>query len=470
VDFMEPPGDSRPGRTRPFADGRPMTGTEDQPLTATRAGPLRGVVDVPGDKSISHRALILGALAEGDTRISGLLEGHDVLHTAEALRRLGVDITREADGVWTVRGEGRAALREPVLPLDFGNSGTGARLTMGAIAGSPLTATFIGDASLSARPMGRVLEPLEKMGARALCRSGGRLPLTLRGDPDLRAITYETPKPSAQVKSAILLAGLGARGETTVIEPRASRDHTERMLASFGADLSVESVPGDGRRITLRGGARLLGRDVDVPGDPSSAAFVLAAALITPGSDVTVTGVLTNPLRAGLFATLIEMGADIAFLDEREVGGELVADIRARHSALRAADPPPERAPSMIDEYPILAAVAAFADGETMMRGVGELRVKETDRIAAMVEGLRACGVETNQGEDWFSVVGGGGAPPGGGRVRVCDDHRIAMSFLTLGLGAERPVTIDAGQMIATSFPGFQELMARIGARIEPGP
>ncbi|MBV9994892.1 MAG: 3-phosphoshikimate 1-carboxyvinyltransferase [Caulobacteraceae bacterium] len=432
-------------------------------LTARPGGPLRGRVRAPGDKSISHRALILGALAEGRTEIEGLLEGEDVLRTAEAMRSFGARVERTGERRWRVEGQGR--LVEPADVVDCGNSGTGVRLIIGAAAGFALTATFTGDDSLRGRPMLRVLRPLGEMGAAWLAREGGRLPLSLKGG-GLKAVSYRLPEPSAQVKSAVLLAGLSAAGETCVIEPEPTRDHTERMLRAFGAEVAVEAGEG-GRRIRIAGGQRLSGTVVRVPGDPSSAAFPLAAALITPGSEVTVEGVLLNPLRTGLFVTLREMGADLAVVSEREEGGERVGDVTARHSRLKGVTVPAARAPSMIDEYPILAVVAAYAEGPTAMRGIGELRVKESDRIAMMAAGLAACGVETAEEPEGLVVAGGGGARPmGGGLVRTHGDHRIALSHLVLGPGAPAPVSVDEPGMIATSFPGFTALMAQLGAAI----
>jgi 3-phosphoshikimate 1-carboxyvinyltransferase len=438
----------------------------DAGLTARPGGALRGRVRAPGDKSISHRALILGALADGETRIEGLLEGDDVLRTAEAMRRLGADVAREGEGRWRVTGRG--GYREPDEVVDCGNSGTGVRLIMGAAAGFPLSATFTGDASLRGRPMMRILRPLAQMGVTFLCREGGRLPLTLKGG-GLAAISYRPPEPSAQVKSAVLLAGLGADGTTEVVEAEATRDHTERMLRAFGAAVDVTDAA-DGRRIRLAGGQALTGCPVRVPGDPSSAAFPLVAALITPGSEVTVEGVLLNPLRAGLFVSLREMGADLTTANEREDGGELVGDVTARYSALKGVEVPPERAPSMIDEYPILAVAAAYAEGPTVMRGIGELRVKESDRIAMMAAGLAACGVSVEEEPEGLIVAGTARANhrvKGGGLVRTMGDHRIAMSCLVLGLGAEKSVAVDEPGMIATSFPGFGALMTGLGAEIE---
>ena len=433
------------------------------PLTARRSGPLRGRVRVPGDKSISHRALIFGALAVGETRVSGLLEGEDVIRTAAAMRALGAGVERLGAGEWRVQGVGVGGFAEPAGPLDFGNAGTGVRLTMGAVAGCPIRAVFDGDASLRKRPMGRILDPLSRMGARAVVvGEGGRLPLTLEGARDPIPIVYRTPVPSAQIKSAVLLAGLAAPGETTVIEAEASRDHTERLLRHFGAE--VETVPegAHGRRVTLKGQPELVPAPIVVPADPSSAAFPLTAALVTPGSDVVLEGVMMNPLRIGLIATLREMGAQIEALEERNEGGESVADLRARFSELRGVDVPPERAPSMIDEYPVLAVAAAFAQGETRMRGLTELRVKESDRLAAMEAGLRANGIDCAIAGDDL-IVRGRGRPPGGGVVATHMDHRIAMAFLVMGLASERPVTIDDATFIATSFPGFVELMRGLG-------
>jgi 3-phosphoshikimate 1-carboxyvinyltransferase len=446
--------------------GEALTGEAGSALAARPGAPLVGVVAAPGDKSISHRALILGALASGVTDIDGLLEGEDVRRTAGAMRAFGARVERLAEGRWRVEGAG--GLAEPADLIDCGNAGTGARLIMGAAAGSSLTATFTGDASLRGRPMGRVLRPLGQMGATWLSRAGERLPLTLRGG-FLRGIRYVLPEPSAQVKSAILLAGLGALGETQVIEPVSTRDHTERMLRAFGAVVTVADHPG-GREISLTGGQTLMAAAVSVPGDPSSAAFPLVAALITPGSAVTVRGVLLNPLRCGLFETLREMGADLEVANVRESGGDTVGDVTARYSALTGIDVPPGRAASMIDEYPILAVAAAFAEGPTMMRGLGELRVKESDRIALMAQGLAACGVQVEEEPEGLIVVGTRGANhrvAGGATVRTHGDHRIAMSFLVLGLAARAPVVVDEAEMIATSFPGFARLMSGLGGRIE---
>jgi 3-phosphoshikimate 1-carboxyvinyltransferase len=439
-------------------------------LTARRGGPLRGAVRAPGDKSISHRALIFGALAQGTTEVEGLLEGDDVLRTAAAMRAFGADVEQLGGGRWRVQGKG--GFSEPADVIDCGNAGTGVRLIMGAAAGFDLAATFTGDASLRGRPMNRVLKPLGQMGASWTGRSNGRLPLTLQGG-GLKHIAYRLPEPSAQVKSAVLLAGLHAEDGARVIEPEATRDHTERMLRAFGAEVRVEDVlvkGGAGERIIdLAGGQRLTGTRVRVPGDPSSAAFPVVAALVTPGSDVTVEGVLLNALRTGLFATLKEMGADLSIENVREESGELVGDVRARYSEMKGVEVPPQRAPAMIDEYPILAVAAAFAEGPTVMRGIGEMRVKESDRIALMAQGLTACGVAVEEQPEAMTVVGvarGNHAVRGGARVVTKGDHRIAMSHLVLGLAAGEAVSVDEPGMIATSFPGFVGLMQGLGAEL----
>jgi 3-phosphoshikimate 1-carboxyvinyltransferase len=442
-----------------------MHSAPDQvPLTARRNGPLAGRVRVPGDKSISIRALILGALTVGETRVSGLLEGEDVLNTARALQALGARMQRTGERAWSIRGTGVGGFAEPAAALDFGNSGTGCRLTLGAVAGCPITAIFDGDASLRSRPMRRILDPLERIGARTVVSAdGGRLPLTLQGARDPMPILFEPPVPSAQLKSATLLAGLSAPGETVVVEAEATRDHTEKMLTHFGAQVRVETTAKGGRRITLTGQPELEPRPVVVPADPSSAAFPLMAALLVPGSDVILEGVMMNPLRTGLLTTLLDMGAAIERLDMRNEGGEDVADLRVRAGPLRAVEVPAERAPSMIDEYPILAAAAAFAEGTTRMRGLKELRVKESDRLAATADLLRVNGVVVEiEGDDL--IVHGKGRAPGGGTVTTHMDHRIAMSAIVLGLGSERPVQIDDGTFIATSFPGFVDLMRGLGA------
>jgi 3-phosphoshikimate 1-carboxyvinyltransferase len=439
--------------------------TEHQPLTARRSGPLQGRVRVPGDKSISHRALILGALTVGETRISGLLEGEDVLNTGKAVRALGAAVERTGLGAWRLHGVGVAGFAEPAAPLDFGNSGTGCRLMLGAVAGCPITASFDGDASLRKRPMRRVLEPLERIGAHTLVANDGRLPLQLAGARDPIPIVYEPPVASAQLKSAVLLAGLAAPGETVVIEAEATRDHTEKMLTHFGADVRVEQHGAHGRRITLVGQPELMPRPIVVPADPSSAAFPLVAAAITPGSDVILEGVMLNPLRAGLIDMLAEMGAAIERLNARIEGGEDVADLRVRGSALHGVEVPAARAPAMIDEYPILAVAASFAEGTTVMRGLKELRVKESDRLAGTADMLRANGVTVEiEGDDLF--VEGRGRAPGGGLVATHMDHRLAMSALVMGLASEQPVTIDDGSFIATSFPDFVALMRGLGADI----
>ena len=430
-------------------------------LTARRSTALAGVVRAPGDKSMSHRSMILGGMASGVTEVEGLLEGDDVLATARAIQAFGTKVERLGGGRWRIEGAG--GLRTPQTVIDCGNAGTGVRLLMGAAAGYPLTATFDGDQSLRKRPMKRVTGPLADMGARfGWLASEDRLPVALTGG-SLRAIDYVQTVASAQVKSAILLAGLNAEGETVVTEPEKSRDHTERMLRAFGAEVAVTPA-GEGWTITLKGGQPLRGTTVKVPGDPSSAAFPLAAGLIVPGSEVTVEGVMLNPLRTGLFETWIEMGADLTITNERESGGELIGDVTARHSTLRGLVVPESRAASMIDEYPILAATAAFAQGATVMRGVGEMRVKESDRIALMVNGLRACGVAVDEEPEGFIVTGG--AVRGGATVHTAHDHRIAMSHLVLGLAAEQPVSVDEPGMIATSFPGFVDLMNGMGGLI----
>jgi 3-phosphoshikimate 1-carboxyvinyltransferase len=434
------------------------------PLTARRAGALKGRARVPGDKSISHRALIFGALTVGETRISGLLEGEDVLNTAKAMRALGATVERVAEGAWHVHGVGVGGFRAPEGVLDFGNSGTGCRLVMGAVGGCPVTATFDGDASLRTRPMKRIFDPLELIGAHVLSvTDGGRLPLTLAGARDPIPIVYRTPVPSAQIKSAVLLAGLAAPGETTVVENEASRDHTERLLKHFGADVRVEAEGAQGRKITLRGEPELAPAPVVVPADPSSAAFPMVAALLVPGSEVILTDVMTNPLRTGLLVTLREMGADIEALDLRSDGGEEMADLRVRASPLRGVEVPAARAPSMIDEYPVLAVAASFAQGTTVMRGLKELRVKESDRLAAVAAGLAANGVDFEiEGDDL--IVHGKGRAAGGGTVTTHMDHRIAMAFLVMGLASEKPVRVDDAAIIATSFPGFSALMRALGA------
>ena len=441
-----------------------MTSAELAPLTARQSGPVQGRARVPGDKSISHRALILGALTVGETTVGGLLEGEDVLHTANAMRALGAHLERTGEQTWRIRGVGVAGFAQPAGPLDFGNSGTGCRLTIGAVAGSPVTVAFVGDESLRSRPMRRVLDPLEKMGARVLeVADGGRLPLTIRGAADPIPIIYESPVASAQLKSAVLLAGLAAPGETTVIEAEATRDHTERLLKHFGAKITSKSHGEHGRRIVLKGQPELEPANVLVPADPSSAAFPLVAALLAPGSELVLEAVMTNPLRTGLLTTLREMGASIEVVDKRDGGGEEIDDLRVRTSTLKGIDVPAERAPSMIDEYPLLAVAASFAEGVTRMRGLQELRVKESDRLAATIDMLRANGVAAEiEGDDL--IVQGKGRPAGGAEVKTHMDHRIAMSALVMGLASENPVRVDDSAFIATSFPGFVELMRSIGA------
>jgi 3-phosphoshikimate 1-carboxyvinyltransferase len=435
-------------------------------MEARQSPALAGRARVPGDKSISHRALILGALAVGKTRISGLLEGEDVLNTAQAMRALGAQVDRVGDGNWVVNGVGVSGFAAPDAPLDFGNSGTGCRLVIGAVAGAPITATFDGDASLRKRPMRRVLDPLEQMGARVSQGSdGGRLPLTLIGAREPIPIVYRTPVPSAQIKSAVLLAGLAAPGVTTVIENEASRDHTELMLRHFGATVTVERDGVHGRRISLTGQPELAGCPVIVPADPSSAAFPIVAALIVPDSKIVLTDVMTNPLRTGLFTTLREMGADIEELNQRGDGGEPMADFCIRASQLRGVEVPPERAPSMIDEYVVLAVAAAFAEGTTTMRGLQELRVKESDRLVATADMLRVNGVKVEiSGDDL--VVEGRGHVPGGGLVATHMDHRIAMYALVMGLASDTAVKVDDMSFIATSFPNFVPMMQNFGAEL----
>lgn len=439
------------------------TAPAPQPLISRKSAALAGRIRVPGDKSMSHRALMFGAVAIGETTIRGLLEAEDVVNTAKAMTALGADARRSSDGIWRVQGVGIAGLQSPEQPLDFGNSGTGVRLAMGLMATTPLTARLIGDASLSKRPMGRVTKPLELFGARFETSEGGRLPLTLHGARNPVPVTYTLPVASAQVKSAVLLAGLNTPGRTTVIEPTPTRDHTERMLTGFGARLSIE-VKEDGRHIAIDGQHELKAQNLDVPGDPSSAAFPMVAALITEGSDIVIDNIMLNPTRTGLIETLLEMGADIAIENRRLAGGEEVGDLHVRHSRLHGIRVPAARAPSMIDEYPVLAVAASFADGSTRMEGLEELRVKESDRLAAVEAGLQANGVPTQSGKDWLEVSGGGA--PGGGRVTTHMDHRIAMSFLIMGLASRIYTMIDDSRFIATSFPDFTGLMNGMGARI----
>jgi 3-phosphoshikimate 1-carboxyvinyltransferase len=438
------------------------------PMQAGHANPLTGTAHVPGDKSISHRSLMFGAMAVGKTEIFCLLEGEDVLDTAKAMRAFGAEVTQHGPGHWTVHGVGVGGLAEPETVIDCGNSGTGVRLIMGMMATSPITATFTGDASLNKRPMARITNPLALFGAQSVGRSQGRLPLTIVGAENPVPVEYHLPVASAQVKSAVLLAGLNAPGKTVVVEPKATRDHTERMLRGFGAELTVEDT-NEGRVITLTGQPELKPQTIHVPRDPSSAAFPVCAALITPGSDVLVPNIGLNPTRSGLFITLQEMGADLTFENEREEGGEPVADLRARYSPnMEGINVPEHRAASMIDEYPILSVVAANATGVTHMGGVHELRVKESDRIDAMAQGLRANGVSVDEGEDWWAVTGlGAGNVPGGATCETFLDHRIAMSFLILGFASKSAVAVNDGGPIATSFPIFEQLMGDLGANIE---
>ncbi|SDA87626.1 3-phosphoshikimate 1-carboxyvinyltransferase [Mesorhizobium qingshengii] len=444
-----------------------------KPATARRSSALSGTARVPGDKSISHRSFMFGGLASGETRITGLLEGEDVMRTGAAMKAMGAHIEKRG-AEWVIRGTGNGALLQPEGPLDFGNAGTGSRLTMGLVGTYDMETTFIGDASLSGRPMGRVLEPLRQMGVQVLkATPGDRMPITLHGPKHAAPITYRVPMASAQVKSAVLLAGLNTPGITTVIEPVMTRDHTEKMLKGFGANLSVETDERGVRHIFIEGQGKLTGQTIAVPGDPSSAGFPLVAALIVPGSDITIENVLMNPTRTGLLLTLQEMGGKIDILNPRNAGGEDVADLRVRYSELKGVAVPPERAPSMIDEYPVLAVAASFAEGETLMQGLEELRVKESDRLSAVANGLKLNGVDCTEGEASLAVRGKPGGKGLGGHPNGQDttvqthlDHRIAMSFLVMGLATEKPVTIDDQAMIATSFPEFMGLMKGLGAEI----
>jgi 3-phosphoshikimate 1-carboxyvinyltransferase len=436
------------------------------PAAFKSAGPLSGRVRVPGDKSISHRSLMLSALAVGTSTVEGLLEGEDVLATAAAMRAMGATIARDEGGTWTIDGVGVGGLLQPAQALDMGNSGTSTRLLMGLVANHPITATFIGDASLSKRPMGRVIDPLSQMGADISASPGGRLPLMVRGLCPAVAIDYPLPVASAQVKSAVLLAGLNTPGITRVIEPVPTRDHSERMLRGFGAELTVEDGP-DGKIIAIRGEAELIPQHIVVPGDPSSAGFPTVAALIVPGSDVLIENVGLNPTRAGLYDVLRMMGADIAYQDERTVGGEPVADLRVRASTLTGIEVPSEVAPSMIDEFPILFVAAALAQGRTVTRGLEELRVKESDRLAVMAAGLRAIGARVEETEYGLIIDGTGGEPlAGGATIATHLDHRIAMSFAVAGLAATDPVTIDDMAPVRTSFPVFTDMMLSLGAEL----
>ena len=437
-------------------------------LCARPSRALSGDVSVPGDKSVSHRAVMLGAMAIGKTRISGLLEAADVIRTVQAMAALGAHIERHADGTWVVGGVGVGGWKEPAETIDFGNSGTGVRLAAGLVATTPIKVIFTGDESLSRRPMERITRPLSLFGAQIDTAPGGTLPMRVIGTDDPVPVEYTLPVPSAQVKSAVLLAGLNAPGETIVIEPEPCRDHTERMLKAFGADIAEEFTE-KGRVIRLAGQKELTPVDIEVPGDPSSAAFPLAAAILCPDSRVTVRNVLLNPTRTGLIETLHEMGGEIRILKPRQSGGEVIGHLQAETSRLRGITVPAARAPSMIDEYPVLAVLAAFAEGTTRMEGLSELRVKESDRLAVTAAALAACGAAVKTGEDWMEVTGTGGKPlKGGAVIDAHHDHRIAMSFLVLGLAAEEPVTVRGAEMIATSFPGFVSLMRELGADIAP--
>ncbi len=437
-----------------------------QTLRAAPSRGLRGTVRVPGDKSVSHRAVMLGALAIGATRVKGLLEAADVIRTVQAMAALGASLERHADGTWHIEGVGVRGWREPEQVIDFGNSGTGVRLTAGLVATTPIKVIFSGDESLSKRPMTRITEPLSLFGARIDTAPGGTLPMRIIGAAEPLPVTYTLPVPSAQVKSAVLLAGLGTPGTTTVVEPIPCRDHTERMLKAFGADIA-EEMREDGRHVHVTGMRELKAQEVEVPGDPSSAAFPLAAAILCGDSRVVVENVLLNPTRTGLIETLHEMGAEIRILHPRQSGGEIIGDLAVETSGLQGITVPAERAPAMIDEYPILAVLAAFAHGTTRMEGLAELRVKECDRLAVTAEALAACGVPVQTGEDWLEVTGSGGRPvKGGALIDSHHDHRIAMSFLVLGLAAQEPVRVRGAEMIATSFPGFTQLMRSLGAEI----
>ncbi|TKW67555.1 MAG: 3-phosphoshikimate 1-carboxyvinyltransferase [Paracoccus denitrificans] len=440
-----------------------MSNAPATPMSSRRSRALSGTAMIPGDKSISHRALILGALSIGRTHITGLLEGQDVLDTARAMQAFGATVERLGPGEWVVDGVGVGGFSEPESVIDCGNSGTGVRLIMGAMATTPITATFTGDASLSKRPMRRITDPLALFGTEITARDGGLLPVTIRGAEESVPVSYRTPVASAQIKSAVLLAGLNAPGQTVVIEAEPTRDHSERMLAGFGATITTE-ITDDGRVITLTGQPELRGQTVAVPRDPSSAAFPVAAALIVPGSEIRVNGISRNPTRDGLYVTLAEMGADLSWENDREEGGEPVADLIVRHSRLKGVTVPADRAASMIDEFPILSVIAAMADGVTVMNGVAELRVKESDRIDAMAQGLRANGVDVDETRDSMTVHGKGRIPGGGAPVETHLDHRIAMSFLIAGLAADAEIRVDDGAAIATSFPDFVSLMKGLGA------
>ena len=437
------------------------------PMTSHKSGPLKGEATIPGDKSVSHRSLILGAMAIGETKISGLLEGSDVLDTAKAMSAFGAEVIQHGGGNWSVHGVGVGGFKEPEDVIDCGNAGTGVRLIMGTMATQPISATFTGDASLRSRPMGRITEPLELFGARAYGRKNGRLPLTIVGARAPVPIRYVSPHASAQIKSAVLFAGLNTAGDTILFEREKTRDHSERMLAGFGATIETQTSRG-GFEVCLKGQPELTAQTIAVPRDPSSSAFPVCAALIVEGSEITVPNIGLNPTRAGLFTTLVEMGADITFENERLEGGEPVADLRVKASSLTGIEVPTDRAPSMIDEYPILSVVASFAKGKTVMRGIKELRVKECDRIDAMARGLEAMGVTIEEGEDFLIVHGQEGEVKGGGTAKTFIDHRIAMSFMVMGLATAEPVSVDDGAAIATSFPIFQSLMTNLGAKIGP--
>jgi len=440
-----------------------MTQAAQSPLTSFKSNGLKGRITVPGDKSMSHRSLMFGAIAKGITKVKGLLEAEDVVNTAKAMAALGATVERYRDGSWQIDGVGMGGLKSPAGDLDFGNSGTGVRLAMGLMATTPLTARLVGDASLSKRPMGRVTDPLSQFGTVFETAEGGRLPLTLKGAVNPKPVTYTLPMASAQVKSAVLLAGINTKGITTVIEPVATRDHTERMLKAFGAKLEVK-MQGTARHIEIDGGHEFTAQEITVPGDPSSAAFPMVAALITPGSEIIIENIMLNPTRTGLIDTLIEMGGNVTIENRRLAGGEEVGDLHVKHSTLRGVKVPASRAPSMIDEYPILSVAASFAEGTTHMAGLEELRVKESDRLSAVEAGLQVNGVFTQSGKDWLEVTGG--AAPGGGRVVTHMDHRIAMSFIVMGLASRIYTRVDDASFIATSFPGFVELLNGLGAKI----
>jgi len=436
-----------------------------RPLAAHRSGPLKGTAEVPGDKSISHRALILGAMTVGETRISGLLEAEDVINTAKVMRLLGAQAIQDGQGRWRVYGLGTGGFAEPDDVLDFGNSGTGARLVMGAVATTPISTVFTGDASLRRRPMKRVLDPLTRFGAEYSARDGGLMPVTLRGAAQSLAIEYDVTVASAQVKSALLLAALNAPGRSRIVQRELTRDHTERMLRAFGATIVVEPLADGGESVLVDGEVELRPVQIDVPRDPSSAAFPMAAAILVPGSEIALPGIMLNERRTGLIATLKEMGADIAISNERDAGGEEVGDIVVRSSPLKGVDVPASRAPSMIDEYPMLSVLAAFAEGRTTLRGLEELRVKESDRLAAVAAGLRTIGVDVEELPDGLVIEGRGiDGVRGGGRIATHMDHRIAMSFLVAGLATREGVAVDDVSMVATSFPQFRPLMRALGA------